>query len=54
LSFLNVPPVEVSEAHWKSLRYFNFYRLVAAFLLYGAAYLHPSSFELVPATDQSL
>jgi two-component system sensor histidine kinase PilS (NtrC family) len=54
-----VPPpfagsATLSDAHWQSLRYFNLYRLVVAALLLVAAYLHPVSFELVPATDRPL
>lgn len=46
--------LEVSDSYWKSLRYFNFYRLIAAFLLYAVAYLRPATFELVAATDPDL
>lgn len=35
-----------SETHWKSLRYFNLYRLAVAALLFSAALLHPSAFAV--------
>ena len=43
-----------SDSYWKSLRYFNLYRFVVASLLFVSAFVHPTSFELLPATDRSL
>lgn len=54
MSFLSAIPLEVSDSYWKSLRYFNLYRLIVASLLLVASYMHPGSFELVPATDRPL
>ncbi len=36
-----------SEAHWRSLRYFNGYRFVIAVLLFVSALLHPSLFSIL-------
>ncbi len=38
-----------SEAHWKSLRYFNIYRLAVASLLFFSALLYPSAFPVLTA-----
>jgi len=35
-----------SEAHWKSLRYFNLYRFVISGLLFASSVLHPSPFSI--------
>jgi hypothetical protein len=35
-----------SETHWKSLRYFNIYRLAVASLLFFSALLYPSAFPV--------
>ena len=43
----------VSETHWKSLRYFNFYRFCISGLLFASSLLHPSSFSIF-APDRSL
>lgn len=37
----------VAEAHWKSLRYFNAYRLCIAVLLFVSSLIHPSPFALI-------
>ena len=36
-----------SETHWKSLRYFNLYRLALATLLFFSALLYPSAFPVL-------
>ncbi|MBI4742425.1 MAG: PAS domain-containing protein [Betaproteobacteria bacterium] len=36
-----------SEAHWRSLRYFNLYRLLISVLLFASALLHPSIFSVL-------
>jgi two-component system sensor histidine kinase PilS (NtrC family) len=36
-----------SETHWKSLRYFNLYRLALATLLFCSALLYPSAFPVL-------
>ena len=38
---------QVSETHWKSLRYFNLYRLCIAGLLFASAIVHPSFFSIL-------
>ena len=43
----------VSETHWKSPRYFNFYRFCISGLLIASSLLHPSSFSIF-APDRSL
>lgn len=43
-------PIEAegySEAHWRSLRFFNVYRVLIASLLFVSAVLHPSVFSLL-------
>jgi two-component system sensor histidine kinase PilS (NtrC family) len=37
----------ISETHWKSLRYFNFYRLAIGLLLFASAGAHPSLFSIL-------
>ena len=37
----------ISDMHWKSLRYFNLYRLCIAGLLFGSAVIHPPGFSLL-------
>jgi len=54
LFFLSPAPSGVSDTYWRSLRYFNLYRLLSATLLLVASYFHPGSFELLPATDRPL
>ncbi|WP_291992220.1 ATP-binding protein [Candidatus Accumulibacter sp. ACC003] len=44
---------QFSETHWKSLRYFNLYRLVVAVLLFFSALLYPSVF-LISGPDHGL
>ncbi|WP_246167704.1 sensor histidine kinase [Propionivibrio limicola] len=50
---LTVSPVSVSprvsEAHWKSLRYFTIYRLCIALLLFASALFEPSSLSIFSA-----
>lgn len=36
-----------SEAHWKSLRYFNLYRFAVATLLFFSVLLYPSVFPVL-------
>jgi two-component system, NtrC family, sensor histidine kinase PilS len=38
---------QFSEAHWKSLRYFNFYRFFISGLLFSSSLLHSSSFSII-------
>ena len=38
---------QFSEMHWKSLRYFSFYRFCIAGLLFASSLLHPSSFTIL-------
>lgn len=38
---------QFSEMHWKSLRYFNFYRFCIAGLLFASSLFHPSSFSIL-------
>jgi two-component system sensor histidine kinase PilS (NtrC family) len=42
-----------SETHWKSLRYFNFYRFLIAGLLFVSSLLHPSLYSVL-SIDQRL
>ena len=45
-SIAEVRDERFSETHWKSLRYFNLYRLAVATLLFFSALLHPSAFPV--------
>lgn len=47
LSTLDVGEQQFSEAHWKSLRYFNFYRLAVATLLFISVLFYPSALPLL-------
>lgn len=38
---------EVSDTHWTSLRYFNFYRFCLSCLLFTSSFLHPSSLSIL-------
>ena len=38
---------QVADSHWKSLRYFNGYRVSIAVLLFVSSLIHPSSFSLI-------
>jgi len=38
---------QVADSHWKSLRYFNGYRLCIAVLLFVSSLIHPSPFSLI-------
>ena len=38
---------QIADAHWKSLRYFNAYRLCIAVLLFVSSLIHPSPFSLI-------
>jgi two-component system sensor histidine kinase PilS (NtrC family) len=38
---------QYSETHWKSLRYFNFYRFCIAGMLFASALFHPSSLSIL-------
>lgn len=42
-----------SETHWKSLRYFNLYRFLIAWLLFVSSLLHPSPYSIL-STDHGL
>lgn len=43
-----VPGVrQVADSHWKSLRYFNAYRVCIATLLFISSLIHPSPFSLI-------
>ena len=42
---------EFSEMHWKTLRYFNFYRFCIACLLFGSSLFHPSSFSILSPSN---
>lgn len=44
---------EISEMHWKSLRYFNLYRFCIAFLLFLSAVYHPFSISILSPESEA-
>ena len=44
---------QFSETHWKSLRYFNFYRFCIAGMLFASSLFHPSSLSIL-SPDQGV
>lgn len=47
LKFIDPGSGAISDMHWKSLRYFNIYRLSLAALLFASALVHPSALSIL-------